>query len=80
MRIWPKVGALLVLCTVWIGAELITDNYVSDLISSFLDGKKWPAAMLFTCLTTAGKKCNSVILLSLANNIDYFCLPRYTAV
>lgn len=59
MRIGPNIGALLVLCTVWRGAELVTDNYVIDLIRSFLGGKKWPAAMLFTCLNTAGKKCLS---------------------
>jgi hypothetical protein len=58
MRIGPNIGAVLVLCSVWRGAELITDSYLSDLISSFLGGKKWLAAMLFTCLNTAGKKCN----------------------
>jgi hypothetical protein len=62
MRIGPNVGAVLVLCSVWRGVELITDNYVSDLISSFLGGKKWSAAMLFTCLNAAGKKCNSILL------------------
>lgn len=62
MRIWPNVGAVLVLCTVRREAELITDIYVSDLISSFLGGKKWPAAMFFTCLNTAGKKFNSITL------------------
>jgi hypothetical protein len=56
MRSGRNIGAVLVLCSVWRGAALITDSYVSDLISSFLAGKKWSAAILFTCLDAAGEK------------------------
>jgi hypothetical protein len=59
MGIGPNIRAVLVLCSMWRVAELISNSDITNLIRSFLDKKKWSTAMLFTCLRAAGKKCNS---------------------
>jgi hypothetical protein len=62
MRIGPNIRALLVLCSIWRVAELISTSDITNLIRSFLGEKKWAAAMLFTCLRVAGKKRNSRLI------------------
>jgi hypothetical protein len=58
MLIGPNIRAVLVLCSICRVVELSHNSDVTNLIRSFIDEKKWSAAMFFTCWRAAGKEFN----------------------